>query len=144
MVRFLPNILISQVFIIENEAVNNLLGHSWAISSITIGICRSELSVSHVKHLSLRCPCVFRDYDLSLVCTSKCDDQYLQCVSACSDADCLMECNRATVACADGMIFLRKKCDLVINIWSIFKHALVTPIVLKVAMVVTTRSVSVM
>ena len=42
------------------------------------------------------------DYDLSLVCTSKCDDKYLNCVTACSDSDCLMECNRESISCTEG------------------------------------------
>ena len=45
---------------------------------------------------------LFSDYDLSLVCMSKCDDEYLQCVSTCSSSDCLMDCNRAAFACGDG------------------------------------------
>ena len=49
---------------------------------------------------------LFRDYDLSLVCVSKCDDEYLKCVSTCSSSDCLMECNRAAVVCGDGEYFL--------------------------------------
>merc|ERR1719394_671364 len=41
------------------------------------------------------------DYDLSLICTGKCDDQYLQCISSCgSDSNCLMDCNRDSVACS--------------------------------------------
>ena len=45
---------------------------------------------------------VSRDYDLSLICTSKCDDAYLQCVSICSDSNCLLDCNRASIACTEG------------------------------------------
>ena len=43
----------------------------------------------------------FSDYDLSLVCIAKCDDEYMQCVSTCSSTDCLMECNRAWATCGD-------------------------------------------
>ena len=43
---------------------------------------------------------------MSLVCTSKCDDSYVQCVSACSDTDCLLDCNRSAVTCADGTIVI--------------------------------------
>ena len=43
----------------------------------------------------------FSDYDLSLECTKKCDEEYLQCVTACSSSECLMECSRANVACSD-------------------------------------------
>ena len=43
----------------------------------------------------------FSDYDLSLVCISKCDEQYLQCVSTCSSTDCLVECNRSWAICGD-------------------------------------------
>ena len=41
------------------------------------------------------------DYDLSLVCTSKCDDKYLRCSSTCSSSYCLLECHRIAVACDD-------------------------------------------
>ena len=44
---------------------------------------------------------IFSDYDLSLICTSQCDDDYLQCVSSCSDNNCLLDCNRAAVACSE-------------------------------------------
>ena len=44
---------------------------------------------------------IFSDYDLSLICSGKCDDQYLQCISNCSsDANCLMDCNRDSVDCS--------------------------------------------
>ena len=45
---------------------------------------------------------LFRDYDLSLICSSKCDDAYLECVTACGSSDCFMECNRAAVTCGNG------------------------------------------
>ena len=45
---------------------------------------------------------LFSDYDLSLICTSKCDDAYLECVSNCSSSDFLMECNRASNTCIEG------------------------------------------
>ena len=48
----------------------------------------------------------FSDYDLSLKCTGKCDDEYLQCVSTCSSSECLLECGRALGACNDGEYFL--------------------------------------
>ena len=43
-----------------------------------------------------------RDYDLSLICSSKCEDAYVECVTTCSSSDCLIECNRAAVTCGDG------------------------------------------
>ena len=43
---------------------------------------------------------IFSDYDLSLICTSKCDEQYLKCISSCSDSNCSMDCNRDSVACS--------------------------------------------
>ena len=43
----------------------------------------------------------FSDYDLSLVCTSKCDDEYLQCVATCSSSECLLDCSRANGACSE-------------------------------------------
>ena len=52
---------------------------------------------------------LFRDYDLSLVCVSKCEDELLQCVSTCSSSDCLMECNRAAFVCGDGEYFFSVK-----------------------------------
>ena len=42
------------------------------------------------------------DYDLSLQCTSKCDDEYLQCISTCSSSECFLECSRVMAACNDG------------------------------------------
>ena len=42
------------------------------------------------------------DYDLSLICTSECDDEYFKCVSTCGSSDCFMDCNRATVICIEG------------------------------------------
>ena len=49
----------------------------------------------------------FRDYDLGMICTSKCDDAFVQCIAACGDSDCFLECNRASVACNEG-----KNCDV--------------------------------
>ena len=45
---------------------------------------------------------VFRDYDLSLVCKSKCDDECLQCATHCGSSECLLECNRVWATCGDG------------------------------------------
>ena len=45
---------------------------------------------------------LFRDYDLSLICSSKCENAYVECVTTCSSSDCLIECNRAAVTCGDG------------------------------------------
>ena len=44
----------------------------------------------------------FSDYDLSLICTSKCDDVFLQCIASCSDSNCVLDCNRASLACSEG------------------------------------------
>ena len=43
----------------------------------------------------------FSDYDLSLVCISKCEDELLECVSTCSSSECILKCNRALVVCSD-------------------------------------------
>ena len=61
---------------------------------------------------------IFSDYDLSLVCTSRCDGDYLQCVSVCSSKDCQLDCNRAAVACAEGEnifnnIFFDNQCHFI-------------------------------
>ena len=79
------------------------------------------------------------DYDLSLVCTSKCDDVYVQCVSSCSSTDCLLDCNRAAVDCADGTV-------TIINsiIKHLIQHVLVIRIALKAAMDVKILSASAM
>ena len=57
---------------------------------------------------------LFRDYDLSLVCISKCDDQLLECISTCSSTECILECNRAWAICSD--------CEYLFNV---FKHKIV-------------------
>ena len=44
---------------------------------------------------------VFSDYDLSLVCTSQCDDAFLKCTAACSNSNCVLDCNRDSIACND-------------------------------------------
>ena len=103
----------------ENEVVVGPLGNFWASLDFSYWIRRSELPVSNFYYYSrsvstvspgphaLKCHklttiLVSRDYDLSLICTSKCDDAYLQCVSICSDSNCLLDCNRASIACTEG------------------------------------------
>ena len=50
---------------------------------------------------------MFSDYDLSLICTATCDDVFLDCIAACSDSNCVLDCNRDSIACNDGeFIFL--------------------------------------
>ena len=56
---------------------------------------------------------LFRDYDLSLICVSKCDDQLMECISTCSSSECIFECNRAWAICSD--------CEYLFNV---FKHKL--------------------
>ena len=46
----------------------------------------------------------FRDYDLGMICSSKCDDAYMQCIAACGSSDCFVDCNRASIACTEGKI----------------------------------------
>ena len=48
----------------------------------------------------------FSDYDLSLQCTSKCDDEYLQCVTTCGSSECFVECGRVLGACNDGEYYI--------------------------------------
>ena len=45
---------------------------------------------------------LFSDYDLSLICTSKCDDAYMECIATCGSSDCFKECNRASGTCSEG------------------------------------------
>ena len=54
---------------------------------------------------------LFSDYDLSLVCISKCDEAFMKCVSTCSSSDCIMECNRASATCGNG------KCAVKSYLW---------------------------
>ena len=44
----------------------------------------------------------FSDYDLSLICISKCDDVFLNCIAGCSDSECVLKCNRDSVDCNEG------------------------------------------
>ena len=57
----------------------------------------------------------FRDYDLSLVCVSKCEDDFLQCASTCSSADCLTECNRDAFVCGDCEYFFQYRGGVTIS-----------------------------
>ena len=45
-----------------------------------------------------------RDYDLAQVCTSKCDDAYIQCVYECTNSECLLGCNRDSIVCTEGKL----------------------------------------
>ena len=45
---------------------------------------------------------LFSDYDLSLICTAKCDDAYVECIATCGSSDCFIECNRASGTCSEG------------------------------------------
>ena len=99
---------ISALFIIENEINTDTLDNFEYCGVLSVGVGRSQLPVSPLNctilaiFLALQTlNFAFSDYDLSLVCMSKCDDEYLQCVSTCSSTDCLVECNRAWGTCGD-------------------------------------------
>ena len=80
----------------------DIFDHSGVISS---RVCGSELPVSTIKTAAKVIFVmwnVFSDYDLSLVCTSQCDDAFLECVSTCGSSECFTECNRASVTCTEG------------------------------------------
>ena len=62
---------------------------------------KSAIGVFLDKNQFYRYKSGFSDYDLSLKCTAKCDDEYLQCVSTCSSSECLLDCSRAMGACTD-------------------------------------------
>jgi len=53
------------------------------------------VEASSSEFVDPNCP----DYDLSLICVTKCDEQLLQCTSSCSDSNCLLDCNRAWAIC---------------------------------------------
>ena len=89
------------LFITENEADTDILDNFKPCGVIPVGVGRSQLPVSTLKWAFETLNHVFSDYDLSLVCMTKCDGEYMQCVSTCSTSDCLMECNRAWAACGD-------------------------------------------
>ena len=99
--------LLSAHFIIENEAGTDPLDNIEPCEVISLGVCRSQLSVSTLKRVPLLysifnfIKSLFSDYDLSLVCTSKCEDEFSKCISHCGSSDCVMECNRAAFACGD-------------------------------------------
>ena len=83
--------------------------HSGVISN---SVCGSKLPVSTIKNagkLIFDMLNLFSDYDLRLICSSKCEDAYVECVTTCSSSDCLIECKlhlsvnyRAAVTCGDG------------------------------------------
>jgi len=50
---------------------------------------------------------LFSDYDMSLVCSQKCDDVFRKCIAACDGSDCVMECNRDSLACTEGKFMLK-------------------------------------
>ena len=90
--------------LLENEATTGFLDHFWAIYCYSVNVCGSKLSVSPFENQFQYMKTIFSDYDLSLVCTSRCDDDYVQCVSVCNSTDCLLDCNRAAVAYAECTI----------------------------------------
>ena len=81
----------------------DIFGDSGVISG---RVCGPKLPVSTLKNEHYEVTVVmkicFSDYDLSLICISKCDEAYLECASNCSSSDCLTECNRAFITCSDG------------------------------------------
>ena len=100
----ISRVSISSSFTIENEVITGFLDHFQTIKSFSVSVCGSKLSVSPHRNQFHRLMTIFSDYDLSLVCTSRCDDDYVQCVSVCSSSDCLLDCNRVAVACTEGEI----------------------------------------
>ena len=98
----------------ENEGSIYSVGNSWYCLDISIQIRWSGLSVSltilfvfiaeFVTEIWFTVNQILRDYDLSLICTSKCDDDFVQCIAACSDSDCVINCQRASVTCIEGII----------------------------------------
>ena len=71
-----------------------------------------------------------------MICTSKCDEKYLDCVAACSDSNCLLDCNRASNVCYEGWVYLGSSSQVLTLIQLV--HA--TLIVSKVAKDATTPS----
>ena len=100
----ISRVSISSSFTIENEVIIGLLDHFQTIKGFSVSVCGSKLSVSPHRNQLHRLLTMFSDYDLSLDCTSRCDDDYVQCVSVCSSSDCLLDCNRVAVACTEGEI----------------------------------------
>ena len=94
-------------FIFENETSSFLFSNSSPVLGFSNRVRGPKLSVS-TRFLHLRTNIgrfhisAFSDYDLSLICTSKCDDIFLQCIAACSDSNCVLDCNRASNVCYDG------------------------------------------
>ena len=100
----IPRVSIFSSFTKENEVITGHLDHFQTINGFSVSVCGFKLSVSPHRNQFHRLMAIFSDYDLSLVCTSRCDDDYVQCVSVCSSSDCLLDCNRVAVACTEGEI----------------------------------------
>ena len=75
---------------------------------------------------------------------SKCDEEYLQCVSTCSSTDCLMECNRAWAICGDCKYIFEDSVLKSIRFISFIQLVHVILIVLMVAKDATTQFASAM
>ena len=92
----------SSLFTIENEVDTDTLDNSEAGGVRSVGVGRFKLSVSTSKPRDLSLfKLILSDYDLSLVCTSKCDDEYLLCITTCGSSECFLDCSRANGACSD-------------------------------------------
>ena len=75
---------------------------------------------------------------------SKCDDEYLQCVSTCSSTDCLVECNRAWGTCGDCKYIFEDPLLKSIRFISFIQLVLVILIALMAAKDATTQFASAM
>ena len=97
---------------IEDEVLIGPLDNFWAGMGFSYWIGRSKLPVSYCVLFSynkgiscsemLEITICFRDYDLGMICTSKCDDAFVQCIAACGSSDCFVDCNRSSIACTEG------------------------------------------
>ena len=61
--------------------------------------CRS------IEYLFARNLWIFRDEVIAAKCEGQCDLAYVECTSACSTSNCLMECGRALINCTEGWRF---------------------------------------
>ena len=46
--------------------------------------------------------CKLSDYELSLICTSLCETDFIKCAESCDENECLLTCNREFASCNDG------------------------------------------
>ena len=55
----------------------------------------------------------FSDLPLEEICSSKCQEEYMECSSTCEGPECLSDCNRESIACTDCK--LRFKIKFILN-----------------------------